>query len=181
MPLNHEETCNADGVPERFICPLTLEIMEHPLMTRAGHSFERSAILGWLRRNDKHPLTRESLSPRDLVQNGALKAEIALWKGKHCNVLDSETEASSSIDETDVCETLFLSALTVEDFEAQLQYGPSRGQERQATTTPTTSAAAVTATPTTATSSNRTPPSTADSTPSRSRRSRFSLGIRRRR
>ena len=34
--------------PEKFICPLTLEVMEHPVMSKYGHNFERSAIMEWL-------------------------------------------------------------------------------------------------------------------------------------
>lgn len=157
-----------DDVPERFICPLTLEIMEHPLMTRAGHSFERSAIMAWLRRNDIHPLTRESLSPRDLVMNGALKAEIAQWKRKHwSDHCDSETEASSLDGDAslDVNQFLFISDATVlEELEARLQLG-STGNA-----VPTTTTAAATAT------------SLGETTPTndRKRRLRF-FGMRRRR
>lgn len=182
MTLDKEESYNADGVPERFICPLTLEIMEHPLMTRAGHSFERVAILNWLRRNDKHPLTRESLSLRDLVQNEALKKEITNWKAKHGNILESETEASSSDDETDVCETLFVSTLTPDDLEGCLHYGHSTNAERPASTTTTAipTAAATTITSTTMTTTVASSDNTLS--PFRIRRPRFSLvGVRRRR
>uniref|UniRef100_A0A7S3LAT1 U-box domain-containing protein n=1 Tax=Amphora coffeiformis TaxID=265554 RepID=A0A7S3LAT1_9STRA len=120
------EDSYGDEIPDRFICPLTLEVMAHPLMTRAGHSFERSAILSWLKRNDRHPLTREPLSPRDLVMNRALQAEIRLWKSKYGDrLLESETEASSDDEDDDSSreQFLFISSLSLEDLESRLHFG----------------------------------------------------------
>ena len=37
------------SVPEkRFICPLTKELMEDPVMTKTGYNFERDALSKWL-------------------------------------------------------------------------------------------------------------------------------------
>ena len=37
------------SVPEkRFICPLTKELMEDPVMTKTGHNFERDALSKWI-------------------------------------------------------------------------------------------------------------------------------------
>ena len=67
-------------VPDDFICPLTLEIMRHPLMTREGKSFERQAILTWIQDNDNScPLTRQPLTPRGLVRNRSLELRIENW------------------------------------------------------------------------------------------------------
>lgn len=52
------------------------------MMTKAGHSFERSAILSWLEKKGTHPLTREQLNLRDLVMNRALQAKIQKWKAE---------------------------------------------------------------------------------------------------
>ena len=69
-------------IPSRFICPLTLELMTDPMMTRSGHNFERSAIITWLEQSDKSPLTREPLHLRNLVRNRSLQLEIRVWKYK---------------------------------------------------------------------------------------------------
>jgi hypothetical protein len=54
--------------------------MRDPLMCRSGLSFERSAILSWIQRGEGTcPLTRRSLSVRDLVRNGALQSRIRAW------------------------------------------------------------------------------------------------------
>lgn len=146
-----------DSVPEKYLCPLTLEIMVHPLMTKAGHSFERSAIFEWLRVNDVNPLTREPLSPRDLVLNHALKMEIRQWRTRHHIEIESDTEESSESEgDSDVPhQYLFISRSTLKDMETG---------------------------PTAVTISYQAPRevSSAD-TPRSNRRGRFSLAFRRRR
>ena len=86
-------------IPDQFICPLTLECMVTPMMTRSGHSFERSAIVAWLKKNGSHPLTRQRMGLRDLVPHVKLQSDIVAWKCAHGNLLlddtDSETEDCS--------------------------------------------------------------------------------------
>jgi hypothetical protein len=84
-----------DRVPDEFICPLTLEIMVSPVMTRTGHSFERSAILAWLQRTGQCPLTRKQMKLRDLAPNHALASRIQQWKKEH-HVVDDTSEVSDS-------------------------------------------------------------------------------------
>lgn len=68
------------AVPQRFLCPLTLEILRHPVLSRYGHTYERSAILQWLQNNESCPFTRLSLTPRYLISNELLKMEIQKWE-----------------------------------------------------------------------------------------------------
>lgn len=71
-------------IPDDFICPLTLEMMEDPLMTRSGLNFEREVILKWLNQgNSTCPLTRTPLSPSMLVPNAALRNRIRQWQKTH--------------------------------------------------------------------------------------------------
>lgn len=54
--------------------------MRNPLMTRFGHTFERSAILTWLQRhNSKCPMTRNELRVSDLIRNRLLASRIQEW------------------------------------------------------------------------------------------------------
>jgi hypothetical protein len=68
-----------DNVPEEFICPLTLEVMTIPMMTRTGQNYERDAILCWLKKHSHCPMTRQTLSLRDCVINSALRLKIQNW------------------------------------------------------------------------------------------------------
>jgi hypothetical protein len=82
MNTNCNKEASSEAPCDDFLCPLTLQVMEHPMMTKAGHSFERSAILSWLEKKGTHPLTREQLNLRDLVMNRALQAKIQKWKAE---------------------------------------------------------------------------------------------------
>jgi ligand-binding SRPBCC domain-containing protein len=78
--------------PEDFICPLTLEVMKEPVMTRLGHNFELSALLQWLERHDECPLTRNPLTLKDIIVNRALQERIEFWRKQHNGQEDESTE-----------------------------------------------------------------------------------------
>ena len=44
-------------LPPAFICPITQELMEEPVVTQDGQTYERHAIEYWLRDHDTSPLT----------------------------------------------------------------------------------------------------------------------------
>jgi hypothetical protein len=68
-------------IPDEFICPLTLELMHDPVMTRYGNSYERSAILKWVGSGNPHcPLTRRPLHLFDLVTNHQLRFKICQFQ-----------------------------------------------------------------------------------------------------
>ncbi|GAX13613.1 hypothetical protein FisN_14Lh379 [Fistulifera solaris] len=72
--LEHEE------IPLHFICPISQCIMMHPVMTRSGHNYERKAILTWLKeKNNTCPMTRNTLTVKDLISNRALCSVIQAW------------------------------------------------------------------------------------------------------
>lgn len=74
------DVSDATAVPQEFICPITLQIMTCPVMTRAGVNFERSAIIAWLQKGSGVcPLTRTPLAPKDIVANTALENKISSW------------------------------------------------------------------------------------------------------
>ena len=67
--------------PSEFVCPLTLDVMDDPIMTKYGHSYERSAILQWLRSGQGVcPLSRRPLQLQDLVTNHGLRIRIQQWR-----------------------------------------------------------------------------------------------------
>jgi hypothetical protein len=97
-PSAHKTTTS---IPHEFTCPLTLELMKHPVMTRSGMCFERSAICEWLlHHNNTNPLTREHLGPQDLVSHRALKARIEAWKCANQQRLHKE---DIDTDDTESC------------------------------------------------------------------------------
>jgi hypothetical protein len=69
-----------EDVPQDFLCPITLQVMNLPLISRHGHNFERSAILKWLGHSSLCPLTRKPLRPSDLFPNCHLEQRIRFWR-----------------------------------------------------------------------------------------------------
>jgi hypothetical protein len=64
-------------IPEGFICPITQDVMKDPVMLLDGHSNERKAIVDWLTRSGRSPLTNKMLSDRTTIfENYALKSAI---------------------------------------------------------------------------------------------------------
>jgi U-box domain len=81
------------AVPHEFVCPITHDIMKDPLMRRCGLSYEREAIISWLYdHNNACPVTRDRLSPRDLVPNSALRKKISAWLEVNGSVIQNSPE-----------------------------------------------------------------------------------------
>jgi len=66
--------------PDRFVCPITCEVMHHPIMDRHGHNFEARAIVQWAMVHCSCPLTRDLLWPEQMYRNRALEEEIREWR-----------------------------------------------------------------------------------------------------
>ncbi|NDC39477.1 MAG: U-box domain-containing protein [Proteobacteria bacterium] len=54
-------------------CPLTMEVFYDPVIDLQGHSFERRAIVKWLREKQESPITRMPMRVSDLRPNRALR------------------------------------------------------------------------------------------------------------
>lgn len=70
-------------VPGVYICPITLNVMCHPLLSKTGMRYERSAILAWLVNSDTCPMTRQPLHLSNLISDRALELEIKSFRKKH--------------------------------------------------------------------------------------------------
>jgi hypothetical protein len=57
------------GIP---ICPITQDVMKEPVIDREGNTYEKSAILEWLKSTNTSPITRNVISALELVPNRAL-------------------------------------------------------------------------------------------------------------
>lgn len=94
-------------VPSKFLCPITLQLMVRPLMTRNGLNFERHAILDWLREGPGNcPLTRKPLTASDLISDKHLEMRITFWRQRNKIVVEEEDEEN-----VDVASTKFVGFL----------------------------------------------------------------------
>ena len=49
-------------VPDEYMCPITLQWFDDPVVAPSGHSFSRAALLESLASDPRNPITREPLS-----------------------------------------------------------------------------------------------------------------------
>lgn len=69
--------------PAEFICPITHELMNRPVFTSDGHTYERLAIVKWLHEHSTSPKTGAQLPDRDIRPNHSLRAQIADFRAKN--------------------------------------------------------------------------------------------------
>ena len=65
-----------EDIPAAFICPITMELMNDPVICGDGHSYERSAIEMWLQNSDRSPKTNLPLQHLHLTPNHTLRMAI---------------------------------------------------------------------------------------------------------
>ena len=61
---------------ENYYCPITQELFVDPVIDRDGNTFERAAIVEWIRVRGTSPITRNALSVEDLAPNRVLASAI---------------------------------------------------------------------------------------------------------
>ncbi|XP_062233864.1 U-box domain-containing protein 12 [Phragmites australis] len=67
-------------IPDEFRCPISLELMQDPVIVSSGQTYERSCIQKWLDSGHKAcPKTQQPLSHTSLTPNFVLKSLIAQW------------------------------------------------------------------------------------------------------
>ena len=54
------------------VCPITQEPINDPVIDPDGNTYEKLAILEWIRRHHNSPITRNNLEESDLTPNRAL-------------------------------------------------------------------------------------------------------------
>lgn len=70
-------------IPELYLCPITQDVMEDPVMAADGFTYERKAIMEWLRHHRRSPMTNERMAEIVLIANHGLKSAIAEWRVQH--------------------------------------------------------------------------------------------------
>lgn len=77
-----EETPTSVNIPKGFLCPLTMETMYDPVLDAEGNTYERSALLEWLKKERTSPISRQPLSEQMLKPNIALRDSIHEFMGE---------------------------------------------------------------------------------------------------
>lgn len=82
--------------PDEFICPITDEIMNDPVLCSLdGYTYERARILAWLTENRTAPVSRKELEPdilpeSVLTENRNIKRAIEKFKAQHADFIYEE-------------------------------------------------------------------------------------------
>ena len=69
---------NLTEPPPQFLCPITKGIMLEPYIARDGYSYEKIAIIEWLKQSSRSPVTNLEVTG-DIVSNLYLKQLITNW------------------------------------------------------------------------------------------------------
>eukprot|EP00435_Cladocopium_sp_Y103_P064828 s922_g26.t1 len=80
VPLESASHVSESDIPEEFRCVITRELMERPVITSDGHTYERSAIAKWLEEHNSSPKTGRELPDKVLKPNHALRAQIMAFR-----------------------------------------------------------------------------------------------------
>jgi hypothetical protein len=65
-----------ETAPDNFKCPITRAVMVDPVSLADGHTYERQAILNWLRQHNKSPKTGAVLPDTRVTPNHVLRSVI---------------------------------------------------------------------------------------------------------
>ncbi|KAF7824864.1 U-box domain-containing protein 35 isoform X1 [Senna tora] len=66
--------------PNHLICPILQDVMDDPCVAADGYTYDRKAIVRWLQKNDKSPMTNMELPHKNLIPNYTLLSAIMQWK-----------------------------------------------------------------------------------------------------
>jgi len=78
--VQQKEEIDTELAPNEFLCPITCELMDDPVLAHDGHSYERAAILNWFRNKRTSPITNVQLSSCEVFPNYALKSQITRFR-----------------------------------------------------------------------------------------------------
>eukprot|EP00759_Apiculatamorpha_spiralis_P041556 PhF_6_TR40182/c1_g1_i2/m.59591 len=77
-----------EGIPDEFLCPITLMVMKDPVVASDGQTYERTAIQQWLSESQTSPLTRQPMINGEMRSNNVIKEKI----DSHLKSLKSTTD-----------------------------------------------------------------------------------------
>mmetsp|Transcript_16164 Transcript_16164/g.35254 ORF Transcript_16164/g.35254 Transcript_16164/m.35254 type:complete len:91 (+) Transcript_16164:143-415(+) len=71
---------SVDAVPDHFLCPISLEIMDEPVICSDGITYEKREIKRWFLQHNTSPKTNVELLNKSLIPNYALKSGITKFQ-----------------------------------------------------------------------------------------------------
>ena len=90
------ESTGHNIIPSKFMCPITKNLMRDPVMAFDGYTYERSAIVEYLEKHNKSPMTQKSAHILHLFPNLQIKQEIETFREVN-DILMEGTEGNEEI------------------------------------------------------------------------------------
>ena len=117
-----------DNILKSFLCPITYQLMINPVVDKEGNTYEKTAILEWLSRNNTSPITRNPLSVDNLSPNRALHDSIEEYMKNNgmSTPVPSTSSVQRNIDTTDI-----QMKITSNDNNVMISIFPPKGKDRQ--------------------------------------------------
>ncbi len=79
-PLQLPTCADADpSFPSHLRCPVTMCAMTEPVLTPAGITYERGALMQWVRAHGTEPITRQHMTAAHILPNLCARAAIEEW------------------------------------------------------------------------------------------------------
>jgi len=82
-------------VPHSYQCPITMEVMQKPVVAADGHTYERDAIASWFAMNSTSPMTGEPLLNTTLIPNHSLQSAISDFQERRGLINKTQTRSLS--------------------------------------------------------------------------------------
>lgn len=98
---------NNTNISQSYLCPITHQLINDPVIDNEGNSYEKNAILEWLARNNTSPITRNPLAATDLSPNRVLKDLIDEYK------LQNGLDSAEKKDEQSITRDIDMSPVTM--------------------------------------------------------------------
>ena len=81
IDLDHSHDINSDNSiiinKDLLVCPITYDIFKEPVVLSDGHTYEKEAIVTWLKHKSVSPMTNLQLSSKSYVPNQFIKSLLA--------------------------------------------------------------------------------------------------------
>ena len=81
--LTKDQIINNKDPPHDFLCPIMLNVMQDPVITSDGHSYDRINIINWFKHKSTSPVTGMLLNNTNVITNYTLKNIITEWKNSN--------------------------------------------------------------------------------------------------
>lgn len=110
---------------DEMYCPITYQLMRDPVMDPEGYTYEKDAIVNWLRSKSESPFTRNPLHIDQLIPNRALKSAIDQIRD---NVDQSQLIRKTELSERCSSEMISILQNSLNDIKSQIFFNNSNSE-----------------------------------------------------